>query len=165
MLNICELYALEHDIVFNPGKTRCMHFHNGNLHPGSVHFMNNRLQFTETCSLLGINVLPKFKADINAAVQQFNVKCISMLLDFKHLQCDVLSKLIGVYCLDVYGSQLWDYESGRAEVFYVAWRKAMHRFGNCLMLHTALCCPLYVTVYQSRYHIRKKIFEVYMELL
>ena len=117
MLNICELYALEHDIVFNPGKTRCMHFHNGNLHPGSVYFMNNRLQFTETCSLLGINVLPDFKADINAAVQQFNVKCISMLLDFKHLQCDVLSKLIGVYCLDVYGSQLWDYESGRAEVF------------------------------------------------
>ena len=127
MLNICELYALEHDIVFNPGKTRCMHFHNGNLHPGSVYFMNNRLQFTETCSLLGINVLPDFKADINAAVQQFNVKCISMLLDFKHLQCDVLSKLIGVYCLDVYGSQLWDYESGRAEVFYVAWRKAMRR--------------------------------------
>ena len=41
---------------------------------------------------------------------------ISMLFDFKHLQCDVLSKLIGVYCLDVYGSQLWDYESGRAEV-------------------------------------------------
>ena len=29
MLNICELYALEHDIVFNPGKTRCMHFDNG----------------------------------------------------------------------------------------------------------------------------------------
>ena len=93
-----------------------MHFHNGNLHPGSVHFMNNRLQFTKTCSLLGLNVLPDFKADINAAV-----------LDFKHLQCDVLSKLIGVYCLDVYGSQLWDYESGRAEVFYVAWRKAMCR--------------------------------------
>ena len=62
-------------------------------------------------------MLPAFKADINAAVQQFNVKCISMLLDFKHLQCDVLSKLIGVYCLDVYGAQLWDYESGRAEVF------------------------------------------------
>ena len=33
MLNICELYALEHDIVFNPGKTRCMHFHNGNFTP------------------------------------------------------------------------------------------------------------------------------------
>ena len=45
MLNICELYALEHDIVFNPGKTRCMHFHNGNLHPGSVHF-NSLYSFT-----------------------------------------------------------------------------------------------------------------------
>ena len=41
-------------------------------------------------------MLPDFKADINAAVPQFNVKCISMLLDFEHLQCDVLSKLITV---------------------------------------------------------------------
>ena len=79
-------------------------FRQWNLIYGSVHFMNNRLQFTATCSLLGINVLPDFKADINAAVQQFNVKCISMLLDYKHLQCDILSKLIGVYCLDVYGT-------------------------------------------------------------
>ena len=124
-----------------------MHFHNGNLHPGSVHFMNNRLQFTETCSLLRINVLPDFKAGINAAVQQFNVKCISMLLDFKHLLCDVLSKLI-VYCLDVYGSQLWDYESGRAEVFMLPGERRCAGFGNCQMLHTALCCPLYATVTQ-----------------
>ena len=99
MLNICEVYAIEHDIAFNPGKTRCMHIHNGNSPPGSVLFMNNSLF---------LNVLPDFKGDINAAAQQFNVKCISMLLDFKHLQCEVLSKLIGVYCFDVYGSQLWD---------------------------------------------------------
>ena len=32
-------------------------------------------------------------------------------MDFKHLQCDVLSKLKGVYCLDVYGSQLCNYVS------------------------------------------------------
>ena len=87
--------------------------------------LNNRLQFA--CSLLVINVLPYFKADIEAAVQQFNIKCIRMLFDFKLLQCDVLSNLIGVYSLDIYGSQIWDYESGRAEIFDVAWRKAMRR--------------------------------------
>ena len=85
MLNICELYTLEHGVVFIPGKNRCMHFHNINSPPGSVHFMNNSLQFIEACSLLGIIVLPDFKADTDAAVQQFNVKCISMLLEFKHL--------------------------------------------------------------------------------
>ena len=69
-LKISKLYALELDIVFNPGKTRFMDFYNGNSPPGSVYFMNNRLQFTETCSLLGINVLPDFKANINANVQR-----------------------------------------------------------------------------------------------
>ena len=72
MLNICELYAFGHDSVFNPGKTRCTHFTNRNSASGSVHFMDNSLQFTETFSLLRINVLPDFKAEIDAAVHQFN---------------------------------------------------------------------------------------------
>ena len=75
-----------------------------------------------------------------------------MLLDFKHLQCDVLSKLIGVYSLDVYGSKLWNYESGRAAYFMLLGEKRCAGFGNSLMLHTALCCPLSVTVYQSILH-------------
>ena len=148
MLNICKLYELEHEIVFNPGKTRYMQVRNGNLHLGSVNLMNNHLLLAETCSLSGINVLPDFKADINATVQRFNVKCISMLLDFKHLQFDIFSKLIGEYCL-VYGSQLWDYESGRAQVFYVAWRKAMRRVWQLSNVTHCSCCPLSVTVYQS----------------
>ena len=127
MLHVCEEYAFKHDIVFNPDKTRCMHFYNGNASPGSVRFMNNNLSFVEESTLLGVKVLPDFKADIDLSVQQFRVKCMSMLLEFKYLSCDVLSKLLSIYCLDVYGSQLWDYECGTAETFYVAWRKAMRR--------------------------------------
>ena len=35
--------------------------------------------------------------------------------------------LISVYCLGVYCSQLWEYKSGKVEVFYVACRKAIQK--------------------------------------
>ena len=57
--------------------------------------------------------------------KQFNCKYMSLYLDFKYLQCDVLSNMISTYCLDAYASQLWDYEDKRIEKYYVAWRKAM----------------------------------------
>ena len=52
---------------------------------------------------------------------------MSLYLDFKYLQCDVLSNMISTYCLDAYASHLWDYEDTRIERYYVAWRKAMRK--------------------------------------
>ena len=52
---------------------------------------------------------------------------MSLYLDFRYLQCDVLSNMISTYCLDAYASQLWDYEDKRIEKYYVAWRKAMRK--------------------------------------
>ena len=44
---------------------------------------------------------------------------MSLYLNFKYLQCDVLSNMISTYCLDAYASQLWDYEDKRIEKYYV----------------------------------------------
>ena len=38
---------------------------------------------------------------------------MSLYLDSKYLQCDVLSNMISTYGLDAYASQLWDYEDKR----------------------------------------------------
>ena len=39
----------------------------------------------------------------------------------------VKSKLLATYCLDLYGSQLWNYSSIDVQSFYVAWRKTIRR--------------------------------------
>ena len=72
---------------------------------------------------------------------------MSLYLDFKYLQCDVLSNMISTYCL--YASQLWDYEDKRIEKYYVAWRKAMrkvwklHNLTHCNLLPVITnCLPL-----------------------
>ena len=89
--------------------------------------MRNKLNVITKCTLLGVEILKKKSADIDNSVKQFNCKYISLYLDFKYLQYDVLTNMISTYCLDTYASQLWDYEDKRIEKYYVAWRKAMRK--------------------------------------
>ena len=74
---------------------------------------------------------------------------MSLYLDFKYLQCDVLSNMIPTYCLDAYASHLCDYENKRIEKYYVARRKPMRKvwrltnLTHCnLLLVITNCLPL-----------------------
>ena len=55
-------------------------------------------------------------------------------------------KLIFTYCMDLYGSQLWNYGTGYPETFYVAWRKVTRLIWklpfrtHCNLLHTINNC-------------------------
>ena len=52
-------------------------------------------------------------------VQKFYCRVNSVLYDFKDIPCDVKAKLLDSYCLDVYGSQLWNYSKHDVDhVFY-----------------------------------------------
>ena len=127
ILNVCELYAGEHDITFNSNKTKLMHFTMNNHTPGSIKFMRNKYNVITKCPLLGVEILNNFSADIDHSVKSNLTANICVYLDFKYLQCDVLSNMISTYCLDAYASQLWDYEDKRIEKYYVACRKAMRK--------------------------------------
>ena len=91
-----------------------------NQSSGSIQFMRNIFNVINKCTLLGVEILNYVSADIDHFVKQFNCKYMSLYLDFKYLQCDVLSNMISTYCLDTYASQLWDYEDKRIEMYYVA---------------------------------------------
>ena len=62
------------------------------------------------------------------------------------LSSDIKSKLISTYCMDLYGSQLWNYGTGYPETFYVAWRKVTRLIWklpfrtHCNLLHTINNC-------------------------
>ena len=98
-----------------------------NQSPGSIQFMRNKLNVITKCTLPGVEILNIFSANIDHSVKQFNCKYMSLYLDFKYLQCDVLSHMISTYCLDAYASELRDYEDKRIEKYYVACRKAMRK--------------------------------------
>ena len=115
MLKVCELYAGEHDTIFNSYTTKLMHCTMNNQSPGSIQFMRKQLNVITKCTLLGVEILNNFSVDIGHSVKQFNCLYMGLYLEFKYVQCDVLSNTVSTYCLDAYVSQLWDYEEKRIE--------------------------------------------------
>ena len=60
ILKVCELYAGEHDIIFNLNETKLMHFTINNHSPESIQFMRNKLNVITTCTLLGVEIFNIF---------------------------------------------------------------------------------------------------------
>ena len=73
MLKVCELYAGEHDITFNSNKTKLMYFTINNQSPESIQFMRNKLNVITKCTLLGVEILNNFSADIDHSVSNLTV--------------------------------------------------------------------------------------------
>ena len=53
-------------------------------------------------------------------VHSFYRKSIEMFLDFAEVTSDVKSSLLSTYCMDAYGSNLWDYNNQYVKSFYTA---------------------------------------------
>ena len=86
--------------------------------------MNTIIECVNECVLLGIHI-PKDFSDKNVfhTVHKFNRKCNELRYDFKLLPSDVKSQLFSSFCLDAYGSQLWNFDSKMVEPYYFSWRK------------------------------------------
>ena len=107
---------------------------------GVLEFMGTAIDFVSRAELLGVSVCRDVKdRNINGCVQKFysKVGLNSVLYDFKDIPCDVKTILLHTYCLDLYGSQLWNYSKHDVNQFYVAWRKTIRRL--CKIPNTTHC--------------------------
>ena len=68
--------------------------------------MRNKINVITKFTLLGVEILNNLSADIDHSVNYANCKYVSLYLDFKYLQCDVLSNMISTHCLEACASQL-----------------------------------------------------------
>ena len=94
----------------------------------TVNFMGRPIEYVESTDLLGVSVTSRIrKRNVNSSVQKFYCRVNSVLYDFKDIPCDVEAKLLDSYCLDVYGSQLWNYSKHDVDMFFTAWRKSIRR--------------------------------------
>ena len=59
--------------------------------------------FVERAELLGVSICCDVKdKNINGSVQKFYCKVNSVLYDYKDIPCDVKTRLLDKYCLDLY---------------------------------------------------------------
>ena len=88
---------------------------------GVVEFMGTAIDCVDRAELLGVYIYCDVKDRIiNGSVQKFYCKVNNVLYDFKNIPCHVKTRLLDTYCLDLYGSQLWNYSKHDVNHFYVA---------------------------------------------
>ena len=123
MLETCPNFAQCYDLQFNSSKTKCMYFSKTHTDKyDSIYFMNTSIEVKQSTRLLGVYLTNAISnKSIASTVHRFYGKVNSVLYDFKNVPCHVKSKLLVTYCLDLYGSQLWNYDSIDVQSFYVAW--------------------------------------------
>ena len=97
MLSVCDVYARNMDILFNPAKTNCVFFpaYPSSLPGLPLHCMNTDIIFVPSCTFLGISVSSHDISDRNIpqSVQKLYRKSNEVMSDFKSLSRNVKSQL------------------------------------------------------------------------
>ena len=138
MLNVCDVYARNMDILFNPAKTNCIFFpsHPNSLPGLPLHFMNTDVVFLPSCKLLGISVSSQDISDRNVpqSVQKLYRRSNEVMSNFKSLSHNVKSQLFSTFCLDAYGSQLCLFLITLLNYIILHGERLLGKLGACLSL-------------------------------
>jgi hypothetical protein len=143
LLSVCELFAKEYDVLFNPHKSQLLVYDvNGVQDPVHINFMNGVITQNKTAKHLGNTIGSGYnQVMIENTLNDFYVKVNMVLSHFGHAASHIRYQLFKSYCMSLYGCQLWDLQSKTMNKFYVAWRKSVRRIlgvpplTHCNLLH------------------------------
>ena len=106
LLDICSNYAHDHDIIFNPSKTTCIHFpcHQNSFPGKELSFMGTAIKFVSEITFLGISIKNNDVTDhnISKTSRKFYHKANQAMNDFKYLYRNIKSQFLSSFCLDAY---------------------------------------------------------------
>jgi len=133
---ICETYAAEYDINFNPDKSKFLVIHATkrrhlyNTMRKCCFFVGNKMiDNVDRFSHVG-HIFTSSLLDGDDIVQRRNTfvgQNNNVLYFFNKLNTTVKLKLFKSYCTSIYGAELWLLDGANIETFCVAWRKALRR--------------------------------------
>ena len=111
LINICEKYGIEHDILFNSVKSKCMSILPSRYHLNipTVTLNNAPLVYTDSIKYLGVVISHTFKDD-NDIVRQLRFLYASanaIIRKFSRCTIPVKLQLLESYCLNFYCSTVW----------------------------------------------------------
>ena len=131
LINICELFANEYNVIFNGTKSKLLVFKGRecNLFNNICVYINGKRVI---CSLDADHLGHKIASNDNESAvksamcnfwRQYNL----FIVEFGNLCGDMKCKLFKRYCCSFYGSPIWTLDSKGVESLCVAWRKALRR--------------------------------------
>ncbi len=128
MVNVCERYAQQHDVLFNGKKSKLLVF--GSKEPKDVNVSVNgqNVPLCDTAVHLGhmLSTIDKYEC-VKDGVKRFNSSVNSFFAKFGGLYSSVKNKLFTQYCCSMYGAQLWPLWHENTEMLCTQWRNALRR--------------------------------------
>ena len=129
MISICEKYASSHSRTFNLNNSKLLCY--------NAYLTSNVLQVYLNCKKIPVvdsdkhlgNFISTNIADRNiteSVCDQYK-RSYWVISDFRVCDSNTLDSLHGVYCVHMYGSELWDLNCKYVSEFKVAWRKIKRR--------------------------------------
>ena len=147
MINVCETFSVEYDVLFNETKTVCIMFGKNEVTP-VVYMSNVKLVWKLKVKHLGniINSDLSDNDDINYKCGCFYQYVNRLIVLFGSLPSHIIDRLFHTYSSSFYGAQLWNLNGKFITDIYVAWQKSLRRVWNisnrthtCLLPFISLC--------------------------
>ena len=118
MLEICEAYAAEHDLIFNGAKSKLLIFNPQKVYEDDPKLVLNGELIPNVKSAVHLgNFLHVVNTQecIDEGIKKFNRQANMFLSRFKTCTPSIRNKLFQQYCMSLYGCQLWPLWSNKLE--------------------------------------------------
>ena len=136
MVDICQSYALDHNLVFSTdpvpslSKTKCIFFcgRPGKVkYPDPVKLDGEDLPWVESAVHLGhtLHQMTSMEKDCQRARAKFIDKNVQLREDLYFAKPDQILKAIQIFCSDAYGSMIWNLKSEASEQFFKSWNTSV----------------------------------------
>lgn len=134
MLNICEKFGREYDVIFNSQKSHLILYNTNyqyidmphlQLNGETLHIQRNAYHLGHPIGNDNVN-----KIACNNAIRDIVWRTNYVMTKFGSCTSDIRSFMFRTYCTSFYGSPLWHLSSPNINGFYVAWRKCVRKIWN-----------------------------------
>ena len=118
-------------VLFNPNKSKLLYCNVKDTSMVKITLCGKPVEIVDNVQYLGNYVSRDIcNRNIESVIQDFWYKHNCMRANFNMLNSNTLNKLHSTYCMNIYGSELFNYNSKYVNKLYVAWRKAMRQLFN-----------------------------------
>ena len=135
MINICEEYSRNFDLIFNSNKCELVIFCKDKFVKNSkpIILMNNSiLKISNSYTHLGINITNNNNQiiDFNNIIRDLKIKCNIIKNEFSKLSYLTKVELFNSHCMSLFGCCLWKIESKNFQRIQIEWRKCIRLLLN-----------------------------------
>ena len=168
MLNICDDFGKEYDVIFNADKNQLLHYGISQKDEklGYINHNNVKIPVSESAIHLG-HCLGTSNRDvaINKGINVFVSTLNGVINLFRNAHVHVKYKLFKTFCMPLYGCVLWDYSTLAMNKFFTQWRKGIRTLLNLPVRTHSRYIPLIIEDLPVEYQLYKRFLKFVHNLI